>query len=156
MNELVVGALNVSEVWELLNPQALVYLVTMVGIFVVGKWVYDRLTPYDLNEQLVNTDNRAIAVSFTGYLLGLGIILEGVVSQESTSNTGSAIRDLLLDVAGGIHECVTKGRIYEEPVFRAEPAVEVSRCFRSRPPDAHAEPDLTLHGREKPRSAIVT
>ena len=101
MNELVSNAIDVSEVWELLDPHSMIYLVTMLGIFVLGKWIYDLLTPYKLNEQLVEKDNRAIAVSFVGYLLGLGIILEGVVSQESSSlATGSARRDLLLDVGG--------------------------------------------------------
>ncbi|MCH8200125.1 MAG: DUF350 domain-containing protein, partial [Chloroflexi bacterium] len=81
------------------DPHALIYLATMLGIFVLGKWVYDLLTPYKLNEQLVEVDNRAVAVSFAGYLLGLGIILEGVVSQEAANvATGSARRDLLLDV----------------------------------------------------------
>ncbi len=99
MNELVSNALDVSEVWELFDPHSLIYLVTMLGIFVLGKWIYDLLTPYKLTEQLIETDNRAIAVSFAGYLLGLGIILEGVVSQESSNlATGSARRDLLLDV----------------------------------------------------------
>ncbi len=99
MYELVSNALDVSEVGELFDPHSLVYLVTMLGIFVIGKWVYDLLTPYKLNQQLVEVDNRAIAVSFTGYLLGLGIILEGVVTQEPSSlATGSVRRDLLLDV----------------------------------------------------------
>ncbi len=99
MYELVSNALDVSEVGELFDPHSLVYLVTMLGIFVIGKWVYDLLTPYKLNQQLVEVDNRAIAVSFTGYLLGLGIILEGVVAQESSSlATGSVRRDLLLDI----------------------------------------------------------
>ena len=99
MYELVSNALDVSEVGELFDPHSLVYLVTMLGIFVIGKWVYDLLTPYKLNQQLVEVDNRAIAVSFTGYLLGLEIILEGVVAQEpSCLATGSVRRDLLLDV----------------------------------------------------------
>ncbi len=99
MNELISNALNLSEISELFDPHALIYLATMLGIFVFGKWVYDLLTPYKLNEQLVEVDNRAVAVSFAGYLLGLGIILEGVVSQEAANvATGSARRDLLLDV----------------------------------------------------------
>lgn len=99
MNELISNALNVSEISDLFDPHALIYLATMLGIFVFGKWVYDLLTPYQLNEQLVEVDNRAVAVSFSGYLLGLGIILEGVVSQEAANlATGSARRDLLLDV----------------------------------------------------------
>ena len=99
MNELISNALNVSEIPDLFDPHALIYLATMLGIFVLGKWVYDLLTPYKLNEQLVEVDNRAVAVSFAGYLLGLGIILEGVVSQEAANvATGSARRDLLLDV----------------------------------------------------------
>lgn len=99
MNELISNAIDVSEISDLFNPHALIYLVTMLGVFVIGKWVYDLFTPYKLNEQLVEVDNRAVAVAFAGYLLGLGIILEGVVSQESTNvATGSARRDLLLDV----------------------------------------------------------
>jgi len=99
MNDLLSRALDVSDIWALFDPHSLVYLATMLGIFVLGKWVYDLLTPYNLTEQLVEADNRAIALSFSGYLLGLGIILEGVVSQESTAITGSARRDLLLDIS---------------------------------------------------------
>lgn len=103
MDELISNALDVSEVFDLFDPHALIYLVSMLGIFVTGKWVWDLLTPYNLNEQLVEVDNRAIAVSFAGYLLGLGIILEGVVSQDSAIlATGSVRRDLLLDVGDTI------------------------------------------------------
>ena len=62
-------------IWELLDPNAVVYLTLVLIIFYVGKKAYDLLTPYDLNHELLEADNKAVAVSLSGYLFGLGIIL---------------------------------------------------------------------------------
>ena len=49
------------------------YLVT----FLVAKWIYNLLTPYDCNEQLTQKDNQAVAVGFAGYIIGITIIFIG-------------------------------------------------------------------------------
>ena len=91
--------LDLNQIAELLDPQAAIYLVTMLVVFYLGKKVHDWLTSFNLNEQLTKEDNKAIAVSFGGYLLGLGIILWGILSSDSViAPTGNEKRDLLADL----------------------------------------------------------
>ena len=93
-------------IWELLDPNAVVYLTLVLIIFYVGKKAYDLLTPYDLNYELLEADNKAVAVSLSGYLFGLGIILWGVLgdSPEKLMASKSAFYMDLMDTAvwGGI------------------------------------------------------
>lgn len=91
--------LDINDVRELYQPEAVIYLFTILVVFYAGKKVYDLLTPYNLNEQLVKVDNKAVALSFTGYMFGLGIILLGVLKGESASN--NLYRDLLDTVIWG-------------------------------------------------------
>jgi uncharacterized membrane protein YjfL (UPF0719 family) len=62
----------------------------------VGKKVYDVLTPYNLNEQLIEVDNKAVALSFAGYMFGLGIILRGVLSGETTKDFYPDLLDMVI------------------------------------------------------------
>jgi len=93
-------------IWELLDPNAVVYLTLVLIIFYVGKKAYDLLTPYDLNHELLEADNKAVAVSLSGYLFGLGIILWGVLgdSPEKLMASKSEFYMDLMDTAvwGGI------------------------------------------------------
>ncbi len=85
--------------WELMDPHAAVYLLLAVLVFYVGKLVNDKCSPYDLNEQLTTVDNKAIALSFAGYIFALGIILYGVLSSDSTlTPSGNVQKDLLKDL----------------------------------------------------------
>ncbi len=106
---------NIIQTWfdteaalDLIDPHAVIYLVVTGLVLYVGKLVNDWLTPYKLNEQLTEVDNKAVALSFSGYILALGIILWGVLSTDSSiTPTGSMSRDLianLVDTAiwGGI------------------------------------------------------
>ena len=106
---------NIIQTWfdteaalDLIDPQAVMYLVVTGLVLYVGKLVNDWLTPYKLNEQLTEVDNKAVALSFSGYILALGIILWGILSTDSSiPPTGSMSRDLianLVDTAiwGGI------------------------------------------------------
>lgn len=91
--------LDLSQTLELLDPQAAIYLVTMLVVFYLGKKVHDCLTSFNLNEQLTKEDNKAVAISFGGYLLGLGIILWGILSSDSViTPTDNEKRDLLADL----------------------------------------------------------
>lgn len=86
-------------VWNLLNPQATVYLLLMIFIFYVGKVVNDKFISYDLNEQLTTVDNKAVALSFSGYIFALGIILWGVLSADSSIvPSGDPRKDLFKDL----------------------------------------------------------
>jgi uncharacterized membrane protein YjfL (UPF0719 family) len=67
--------------WDLMDANAVVYLAAAIIIFFVGKKIYDFIVPYDMNKELVEVDNKAVAVSLSGYLVGLGIILWGVLGD---------------------------------------------------------------------------
>ena len=71
-----------------------VYLVVVLALLALGKWVYDGLhRRFVLRVELLEKDNLALAVTVAGYYLGLVIVLGGVVS-------GPASISLLDDVIG--------------------------------------------------------
>jgi uncharacterized membrane protein YjfL (UPF0719 family) len=69
--------------WDLMDANAVVYLAASLIIFFIGKKIYDFIVPYDMNKELVDVDNKAVAVSLSGYLIGLGIILWGVLGDSA-------------------------------------------------------------------------
>lgn len=75
---------DMEAVVELLDPKAMIYLLVVMFVLWVARKVFDWLTPYDLAEQLTEKDNKAIAVSFSGYLLGVGAILLAVLGSDSS------------------------------------------------------------------------
>lgn len=77
---------GVEEIGLLFDPEAVVYLVLALALFAVGKKINDWLSPYNLSEELTTHDNKAIAVSFGGYLFGLGIIIWSVLSSPSAED----------------------------------------------------------------------
>ncbi len=100
MQEILEALLDVNAITDLLNPTAALYLAVALLVLFVGKWINDRLTPYQLDEQLTVVDNKAVAVSLSGYLFGLGIILWGVlVSPSDIEVSGNIRRDLMTDLA---------------------------------------------------------
>ena len=93
---------DIEAVYELYQPDAVIYLFAILLVFYAGKKIYDMLTPYSLNEQLTKVDNKAVAVSFSGYMFGLGIILWGVSSGESTEYFSMDLLDTIIWGAIGI------------------------------------------------------
>jgi len=65
---------------ELFQPVAATYLLAVLIIMVIGKYLHDVCTDYNLDEELTTLDNKAVALSVTGYLFGLGLILWGVIT----------------------------------------------------------------------------
>ena len=71
-----------------------IYLVVVLVLLVIGKWVYDGLhRRFVLRTELIEKDNLAVALAVAGYYLGLVIVLGGVVS-------GPASFSVLDDVIG--------------------------------------------------------
>ena len=64
-----------------LFPRGLVYVGIGLVILGIGKLVQDFLTPYKINDQLRTKDNVALALSITGYYLGIVIVFLGAVYQ---------------------------------------------------------------------------
>jgi len=88
---------------SLYDPKAIFYLFAVVSVLCVGKKVNDILTPYDLNEELTEKDNKAVALSLAGYLFGLAIILWSVLTSESAvEETESVWRDIGADLVSTV------------------------------------------------------
>ena len=88
---------------SLYDPHAFYYLFAVVAVLYVGKKVNDLLTPYDLDEELTEKDNKAVALSLAGYLFGLAIILWSVLTSESTvEETESVWRDIGVDLVNTV------------------------------------------------------
>lgn len=64
-----------------LFPRGLVYVGIALGLLVIAKFVQDLATPYKISEQLTHKDNVALAISITGYYLGIVIVFLGAVYQ---------------------------------------------------------------------------
>ncbi|MBN2706495.1 MAG: DUF350 domain-containing protein [Deltaproteobacteria bacterium] len=74
--------LSFRPIIDLLQPVAATYLLAILAIMVIGKLIHNRVAGYDLDHELTSRDNKAVAISTTGYLFGLGLILWGVVSTN--------------------------------------------------------------------------
>ena len=64
-----------------LFPRGLVYVGIGIVVMGIGKLVQEFLTPYKINDQLRTKDNVALALSITGYYLGIVIVFLGAVYQ---------------------------------------------------------------------------
>ncbi|MDY6935206.1 MAG: DUF350 domain-containing protein [Spirochaetota bacterium] len=64
---------------------ALIYLVAVLAILFLGKWVYDKLNPrFNLKVELVKNDNFALALAVVGYFLGLVLSIGGILDGPSS------------------------------------------------------------------------
>ncbi len=62
----------------------LVYLLSVLVLFVIGKWIYDKLHPrFVLRDELLEKDNLALALAVAGYYFGLIIALGGMLEGPS-------------------------------------------------------------------------
>ncbi|MDQ8184746.1 DUF350 domain-containing protein [Pelagicoccus sp. SDUM812002] len=89
---------------SLLDPSAVVFLAVSILILWIGKLVNDFCTPYQLAHELTSKDNKAIAVSFSGYMLAITVILWGVLRQdipvEELANVDPGKQLFLRDLGG--------------------------------------------------------
>jgi len=92
---------------------ALIYLVAVLILLLLGKWVYDlRNRRIDLRAELIEKDNLALAIAVLGYYLGLVFALSGVLQGEAQYWVDDLIDIglygllslLLLNVSGWINE----------------------------------------------------
>ena len=68
-------SLPVDGLWGLVPPAAL--LVLFFALFVVGKWIDNLVTAHEIDRELTQRDNPALAISTAGYYLGIAIIFIG-------------------------------------------------------------------------------
>ena len=62
-------------------PRGLVYVVMGVIVLVIARVAQDLITPYRIQEHLNQKDNVALALSISGYYLGVIIVLLGSIYQ---------------------------------------------------------------------------
>ena len=65
-------------------PRGLVYVVMGIALLAIARLAQDVVTPYKIQVQLRDHDNVALALSITGYYLGVVIVFLGAVYQPST------------------------------------------------------------------------
>ncbi len=78
----------VEEALSLISFEALVYIPLIFLMLFIGKLINDFTTPYNINKELTEKDNKALALSYSGYLLGQGIIVVGVFSSGEGHSRG--------------------------------------------------------------------
>ncbi len=75
----------VSQINDFLTWDTLIYVFLSLIFMFFAKWVYDKLHPkFNLDNELLETDNKALAISFLGYIFGLGIIVSSVLQAETS------------------------------------------------------------------------
>ncbi|MGJ8672382.1 DUF350 domain-containing protein [Rubritalea sp.] len=94
---------NLAPLSELLDWRVVLYLILSLVILLVAKLANQALSSYKLNEQITQIDNKAIALSFTGFILAVAIILSGVLNTPSSATT--LAEDLLSTVIWGAIGC---------------------------------------------------
>jgi uncharacterized membrane protein YjfL (UPF0719 family) len=72
----------------------LAFLAIGLGMMYIAKLANDFTTPYNLAEELTQKDNKAIAVSFSGYLLATGILVWGILRQDINPELASSGQEL--------------------------------------------------------------
>ncbi len=99
MDTLIKKYIDFDQALVILDPHLALYLFGMLFILYFGKKIHDLMTSYNLNEELVGVDNKAVAVSFAGYILALTIIMSGILSGESTVTPSENVnRDIFFDL----------------------------------------------------------
>ena len=69
---------------EIVDWRVFCYILVALIILFIGKLINSKLSDYSLNEELTEKDNKAIAISFSGFLLALCIVIFSVLASPST------------------------------------------------------------------------
>ena len=91
MQELFNELINWEEALSYVNYISLAFLVEAVIILWIGKKVNDLTVRYSVDDELTNKDNKALAVSYVGYLIGQAIIVLSLISGPA----GDWVEDLI-------------------------------------------------------------
>ncbi|MDH4129005.1 MAG: DUF350 domain-containing protein [Spirochaetota bacterium] len=63
-------------------PTVTAYVALGIIFLLIGKWVYDLLTKYKLDDELTKSDNPAVGTALFGYFVALIIIIAGVLPTD--------------------------------------------------------------------------
>lgn len=68
---------------EIADWRVLCYILLALVILFIAKLINGKLSDYELNHELTENDNKAIAISFSGFLIALCIVISGVSSAPA-------------------------------------------------------------------------
>ena len=74
--------LNIDQIWPAIYTNAS-FLLLYVVMMMLGKLIKDRFTPFEIDDEIVEQQNLALATSYFGYTLGLSAIFIGAVLGPS-------------------------------------------------------------------------
>ena len=102
MQELINGLLDTSGVVDLFQPEALLYLLLIVGLMWGGKLLYAASLPYDLMPAIADQDNKAATLSLSGFMFGLGLVLWGALTAHGLPSLFQDLVDMAIVGALGV------------------------------------------------------
>ncbi len=87
-------------------------LLLFIVLFLLAKWIKEFSTPYDVNANLTEKDNPALAVSVAGYFFAVTIVFlgayigpsRGILADLSSVGTYSLLGILLLNLSRNIND----------------------------------------------------
>jgi len=103
MSDLFTDFFDIEVIYDFVHPEGAAYVLAIFIVLFAAKYIYDLFTPYKINVQLTDEDNKAVALSFSGYLFGVAIIILGVFSNPAVIEVPSDFyRDLLDTIIWGL------------------------------------------------------
>ena len=79
-----------APIFLMFEPSAGLYFGVALVAIAFAKWINDRLTPYSLREELTTKDNKAVALSFGGYLFAVLYIVWSVMGSPTAMDVADA------------------------------------------------------------------
>lgn len=98
--ELLNPFLDVKSALDYLSFNSLIYTVLSILLIVIGKVVYDLFTPFNLDRELGDRDNKALAISYSGYLVSMAIIIIGVLHSPQQAFLIDIVATVAWSLAG--------------------------------------------------------
>jgi len=100
MEELMTRFANLESAYVYFDWRSLVFLLEALIILWIGKFIFNMFAPYNLDEELTQKDNKALAVSYAGYLVGQAFIVLGVMMGPSSGLVQGLIGVAVWSLAG--------------------------------------------------------
>ena len=76
-----------------LFPRGLVYVVLGIVVLLIAKVVQDLMTKYSINQQVTGENNVALALSMTGYYLGVIFVFVAALYRPLTERAQTVVSD---------------------------------------------------------------
>ncbi len=98
MNEIISALFDTEALDIFVHFDGPAYLITILIVLAIAKLLFDLFSPYKLNRQLTEVDNKAVALSFTGYMFAVGIVIFGVFTSVPEAGYVLTRTELLYDL----------------------------------------------------------